>query len=314
MLFFPADTSFAALIGSLARNDGKGIIFAFETDTLTQNFSKEWGNTTSLFRQAYEHEKYENIRKGEPGKPALHILTEPALSILLTGTPSQVSTLIPGTEDGLFSRFCFYRINLDPTWRSPFPTNNDGAAVPSFDLILTPSQGTAHRMYTAYNGPNMTTIKFDLTSDQKNRLDSHFIELSAKYQDNNDTNAIATIRRQGGVCFRLAGILTAVRAYENPGECLTCSDDDFNTAMGISDVFRNHAFNIARSLPGPHLNKLDSQKRVFFNNLPSEFNRKEAVEVGEALGIKENTVEKYLHDLQPKHLKKPEHNHYVKVE
>ncbi len=281
MLFFPADVSFAALLENLANNDGKGIMFAFEADTLTQNFSKDWGNTTALLRQAYEHERYDNMRKGEKGKPAnINTLKKPAFSILLTGTPNQVSSLIIDTEDGLFSRFNFYRVELDPTWKSVFPNMEDENVDTSLDELLKPFKTTAFEIFQAYNKLPSETIRFDLTKEQKSQLDSHFSAMSEKYKMHTRTNAIATIRRQGLICFRLAGILTVIRMYEDPGTTLICTDEDFKTAIALSDVFSQHAFCIARQLPGSYKKLLSGQKRDFYNKLPYQFNRQEAIKVG----------------------------------
>ena len=315
MLFFPADTSFAVLIERLKANDGKGIMFAFEADTLTQNFNQDWGNTTALLRQAYEHERYENMRKGVKGSPAIiHILKKPALTILLTGTPNQVNRLIRDTEDGLFSRFCFYRIELDPTWKSVFPDGGNEVEEKSLDDLLKPFKTKAINIFMAYNDPSDKTFKFDLTKEQKSMLNYHFSEMSARYKSHVTTNAIATIRRQGMVCFRLAGILTAVRMYEKPGDKLIATNEDFETALTLSDVFSHHAFSIARQLPGSYKKQLYGPTREFLNSLPKKFTRKEAESIGEKLGLKENTVERYLENLQPEYIEHPKRDLYRKVE
>ena len=44
----------------------------------------------------------------------------PKFSIALTGTPNQLNTLITSVEDGLFSRFMFYKYSLAPKWRDTY--------------------------------------------------------------------------------------------------------------------------------------------------------------------------------------------------
>jgi hypothetical protein len=51
----------------------------------------------------------------------------PRLSALLSGTPKQVSTLIPNAENGLFSRFIFYYMNILPVWKDVFVGDNSQA-------------------------------------------------------------------------------------------------------------------------------------------------------------------------------------------
>ncbi|MDR1527526.1 MAG: DUF3987 domain-containing protein [Dysgonamonadaceae bacterium] len=52
-------------------------------------------------------------------------LETPRLSALLSGTPKQVSALIPNAENGLFSRFIFYYMNILPVWKDVFSGNNN---------------------------------------------------------------------------------------------------------------------------------------------------------------------------------------------
>ena len=218
------------------------------------------------------------------------------------------------TEDGLFSRFSFYQIEMDPRWRSPFPDGEDEAMDVSFDELLVPFKGQAYNMFQVYNRDNQR-FRFKLTSDQQYRLNEHYSIMSKKYALHTKTNAIATIRRQGVICFRLAGILTAIRCYDAPeNNLLICSDEDFQTALAISDVFIHHAFSIAKQLPESNKKQqLYSRKQLFLENLPDEFMKKEAVKVGELLELKEHSVEKYLESLVPQFIERWKKDHYRKV-
>jgi hypothetical protein len=52
-------------------------------------------------------------------------MQNPRLSALLSGTPKQVSALIPNAENGLFSRFIFYFMNIKPVWKDVFANSGD---------------------------------------------------------------------------------------------------------------------------------------------------------------------------------------------
>ncbi|MEI6435531.1 MAG: DUF3987 domain-containing protein [Bacteroidota bacterium] len=316
MLFFPADTSSSALVKALKRNDESGILFAFEIDTMTQNWGKEWGNISSLLRQAFQQESYEAIRNGEIKETQeITVLKKPSLSLILTGTPNQIKKLIPNTEDGLFSRFAFYSINRIPEWRDVFNLDSGTGVKPSVNEQLVPLKKLFMKIVSAYD-INLGRLRFDLTDDQKHQLNKHFDGLSETYLNRNGgDDIIAVIRRQGLMSFRIAGILTALRKYENIGETLLCSDDDFLIAMTLSNVFINSAVTLAKRLPKSLPPPISETKQRFLDKLPSIiFTKKDADKIGKKIGIKADTVEKYLHDLQPNYIRKEGHNKYQKLQ
>jgi hypothetical protein len=117
MLFIPANSSSTAVFQALNDNNGSGLIFETEGDTLTVAFKSEHGNYSDGFRKAFHHERISYLRR----KDQEHVeITSPRLSVLLSGTPKQVTSLIPSAEDGLFSRFVFYCMNNSPAWKDVF--------------------------------------------------------------------------------------------------------------------------------------------------------------------------------------------------
>jgi len=290
-LFIPADTSFAAILTSLHRNDGKGILYASEIDTLAQNLKKEWGDISPLLRHAFEHEVYENMRRGD-NIPAL-ILDRPSMSVLLTGTPNQLPKLIPNIEDGLFSRFCLYTIELDPRWQNVFLGQEGDDEVLSIDQLLVPLQNEALEIFQGYNQES-SNITFGLTHPQEQLLNEHFEILSNYFADSRSFSIIATIRRLGLITFRVAGVLSAIRNYKSILQQMVCTDSDFRTALILSDVFLANALEIAEHLPATSRIPLKWDMKRFFNALPLKFNRETANSTGIRLGFTIDAVDKYL--------------------
>ena len=103
-LFIPANSSSAMLIRQLSSNESGGILFESEADTLGNVLKQDWGGYSDLMRKAFHHEAISYSRKFNDQYIEIE---KPKLSVVLSGTPSQVLTLIPSTEDGLFSRFYF---------------------------------------------------------------------------------------------------------------------------------------------------------------------------------------------------------------
>uniref|UniRef100_UPI001CF87561 DUF3987 domain-containing protein n=1 Tax=Penaeicola halotolerans TaxID=2793196 RepID=UPI001CF87561 len=62
-------------------------------------------------------------------------IESPCLSTVLTGTPKQVSALIPNAENGLFSRFIFFFMNVRPVWKNVFASQTDNGLGDYFDAL-----------------------------------------------------------------------------------------------------------------------------------------------------------------------------------
>src|SRR5690606_37890820 len=69
---------------------------------------------------AFHHEPIAYTRKTD--REFAEILS-PQLSVVLSGTPSQVPNLIKSAEDGLFSRFLYYTFVSNQGWRDVSPQN-----------------------------------------------------------------------------------------------------------------------------------------------------------------------------------------------
>lgn len=120
-LIIPANSSSSSLISILHDNDGIGLLFETEGDTLSQTLKSEHGNYSDLLRKAFHHEPISMSRRKD--REYLEI-DSPRLSVVLAGTPEQVSHLIPDAENGLLSRFIFYFIPFRRGIRDVFATDD----------------------------------------------------------------------------------------------------------------------------------------------------------------------------------------------
>jgi hypothetical protein len=121
-LLMPANSSATAFFQILNDNNGAGLMFKTEGDTLTQTFKSEQGNFSDNFRKTFHHETISYLRRKDREFVELE---NPRLSALLSGTPKQVSALIPNAENGLFSRFIFYFMNIKTVWKDVFANSGD---------------------------------------------------------------------------------------------------------------------------------------------------------------------------------------------
>ena len=113
----PANSSATAMCQILFENDGVGLMFETEGYTLASTFKSEHGNYSDALRKAFHHESISYNRRKD--REFVELKT-PRLSAVLSGTPRQVLSLIPDAENGLFSRFIFYTIDLALIWNNVF--------------------------------------------------------------------------------------------------------------------------------------------------------------------------------------------------
>lgn len=104
MLVIPANSSASSFLKILGDNDGIGLLFESEGDTLSQTLKSDYGNYSDVLRKAFHHELVSLSRRKDREYCEV---SNPRVSVALAGTPEQVRTLIPDAENGLMSRFCF---------------------------------------------------------------------------------------------------------------------------------------------------------------------------------------------------------------
>ena len=106
-LVLPANSSATAIYKQLALNNGHGLIFETEADTLNIAMRNSFGNFSDGLRKAFHHEPISYLRRKENERIEIR---EPHLSVVLSGTPKQCHKLIPSAENGLFSRFAILHL------------------------------------------------------------------------------------------------------------------------------------------------------------------------------------------------------------
>jgi hypothetical protein len=131
-------------------------------------------------------------------------------------------------------------------------------------------------------------------------------------------DALSVVKRMGLILYRFCMILTAIRKFENGdlSENIYCSEDDFQTALSLLEVYLQHSILMFNNLPNQsaqHGIKIKPKKEKFFDSLPEKFHRKEAVEIGVKLGIKERTIDNTLKSWTGDLLQKEDTGVYVKV-
>jgi hypothetical protein len=296
MLFLPGDTTAAALLGALAENDECGIIFESEADTLASAMGGEHGKFGDKLCKIFHHEPIPLIRKGE--KLYLDI-ERPKVSIVLSGTPAQIARLMPNPENGLVSRFLFYCFESPYVWRSGAP---DGRLPldPYFDEL----SEELTRMIAATPGLDENDkggVEVTLSQADWARLDAcgeiGLDELAGTIGEAGASSAF----RLGFIAFRLIGLLTVFRCFENgeaPAGQVEADPQDVTTALLIINTLRAHALHVLATMPRSRkprstdkfMDKVDKQTKAIELHNTGMSVRKVAAE----LGVSKSTVHDWV--------------------
>lgn len=265
MLFIPGNTSAAAMLSQVAENEGRGIIFETEADTLSGAMGADFGNFSDVLRKGFQHEPVSVLRKTD----RQHLdIERPAISIALTGTPGQLPRLMPTAEDGLVSRFLFYSFSLPPVWKDVSPR-----AGKPLSGYFNPLADELTRMIEAVSTPDESDpypIQITLSSADWDKINEAGRAGLAEAVSEAGSAGGSTAFRLGLIAWRIAGILTVLRCFENgeaPSGELEADPRDVTTAIQIMDTARAHALQILSSLPtaptakvGPNQRSKDEQK------------------------------------------------------
>ena len=307
MLFIPANSSSTGAYQLLAENDGVGLIFETEGDTLALAFKSDYGNYSDGFRKGFHHEAISYFRRAD--KEYVDIAF-PRLSAVLSGTPNQIHALIPSAENGLLSRFIFYIIEIVDKWNNVFEKSRSKGLKEHFDQL-------GNDFYELYRHlKESPEIQINLTANQEIEFNKFFEELQTEYMVLHGEEFVATIRRLALITFRFCMILSALRIMDTGdfGSEQNCDEQDFKSALSMASVLIKHSEKVFTELPqvgkrSPRKNKKDK----FLESLPEEFNRKNYLELASKQGIPAKTADGYIKSFcDSEILSKDKHDHYIK--
>lgn len=288
MLFIPANNSVTGVYQLISDNKGKGLMFETEGDTLAQAFKSDYGNYSDGFRKAFHHETISYYRRTDREYVDIE---NPCLSTVLSGTPKQIAALVPNAENGLFSRFIFYYMNIKPVWKDVFAKR---AAVGLEEHYENLGREFLGLYKTLKNNPPIQVL---LSTKQQQKFNEFFAALQTKYISLQPEEYIATVRRLGLIAFRIAMLFTALRIMEDGdvNKVKECEDADFNNALAMIEVLIKHSSKVFNDLPvEPKAQKRLNKKERFLEQLAIKFTRPDYLEVADKLKIPHKTAEGYI--------------------
>lgn len=318
-LILPANSSDTALYEELANNGGRGIIFESEADTLTQAFKKGSGKFSDGLRCAFHNEPIKYSRRTNKERVSI---PHPILSMVLTGTPGQVPSLLQSPENGLFSRILFYRLTSEKESFAEELSVEDaitGEMVNDYMLSMGDELLRFYRRLKRKRG-----LTFRLSAEQHEQFMTHFHDITIAYKDLADkayehADAVehidSVMKRLGNICYRIMMILTVSRLMEQdldeplPDE-VECSHYDFQRVIWMSEMLFHHTlihYDELMVATGkvPEVDDevdvdegsddlMNEVQRNLYAQLPEKFTTQVAIQTAKQLGISSRSTARYL--------------------
>jgi hypothetical protein len=267
------------------------LIFETEIDGITNMMgSAQFGKDNSMIlRKAYHNESVSIMRKSGDH----YDIGSPKLSIVLTGTPSQLTSLFHSIEDGLFSRFLIVNSSVPLVWKDVQPCES---CVPIEEKLASLSKDV-HSFYTKMQD---LEVEFKMTSEQWNQINQFGEKRLKESFEEAGPYATSVAKRHALMIARIACVLTMLRYYENGcnERIAVCEDRDFNTALSIVTESFDCSMEIFNSLEKRKgSNASDSKLEEFFERMPMRFRTKELSPLTKSMGISNRTMYRHLDEL-----------------
>ena len=320
-LIIPANSSASAFIKTLADNNGTGLMFETEGDTLSQTLKSDYGNYSDTLRKAFHHEPVSLCRRKD--REFLEVDC-PKLSVVLAGTPGQVHNLIQDSENGLFSRFMFFNIKFERNIRNVFVvTDSKHSKTEVFRLL-----GEQYKELLGKIRREASAYEVSIPPFLHGPFMDHYTQLNNECCEAIGNRMQGVVRRNGLMAFRIMMVLAIVRHLTD--DCyhpmpegqplrLECTDEDYHTSLTIAGTLLYHSAYMFRQLEKPSAptsaSNRNDRKEILYKMLPDSFTKQEYLAVVRQLEYSESTCNKWIDRyIEENRLRHCGHSKYEKVQ
>lgn len=315
MFLISGNNTGTGILQNIMDSEGTGLICEAEADTLSTAIGSDYGHWSDTLRKAFDHDRLSYNRRTDQ---EYREVKKSFLSVLISGTPSQVKTFIPTAEDGSFSRQMFYYLHGIWQWVSQF-TEDKINLEEVFTAMGLEWKGKldmikAHGIHT-----------LQLTVEQKEEFDALFSRLFSRSSIANGREMYSFVARLAVNLCRIMAEVAVLRALESPQSYqfkvspassftpdkeiptdnindgiitrwdVTITSEDFKAVLALAEPLYCHATHILSFLPAIEVSHRSNADRDFlFSQVGEEFTRAQLLEEAAAMGIKENTAITWL--------------------
>lgn len=314
MFLISGNNTGTGILQNLIDSGGTGLICENEADTISTAIGSEHGHWSDTMRKAFDHDQLSYNRRTDQ---EYREVQKSYLSLLLSGTPEQVKTLIPTAENGLFSRELFYYMPGIHQWQDQFDLNDNDLEKTFTALGLEWKE----KQKTIVMGGTFT---LRLTHGQKKEFNQLFSQLFTRSELANGSEMSSSVARLAINICRIMEVVAILRALEqgeitqsphvspdptiNPDNLkdhivtlwdLAITPDDFHAVLSLAEKLYRHATHILSFLPAPQVTRRGNADRdTLLQCMEDEFKRAEFMQKAEEMGIKHETASTWLKRLQ----------------
>lgn len=323
MFLISGNNTGTGILQNIMDADGTGLICEPEADTISAAISSEYGHWSDTLRKGFDHGRLSYNRRTDQ---EYREVTMMFLSVLISGTPAQLKTLIPSAENGLFSRQLFYYMYGIDKWTDQF-------AYGDIDLKeIFRSIGLEWKQkLDVLKAHGIHTLR--LTDEQKKEFNDLFSDLFYRSDLANGNEMRSSIARLGVNACRIMAIIAILRALESPHPYqyktskeygftpdkdiaadnvadgiimrwdIIIKPEDFKAVLGLVKPLYRHATHILSFLPPTVVNhRANADRDALFDVLGDEFTREQLKNQATEMGINTNTAISWLGRLVKKGL------------
>ena len=315
MFLISGNNTGTGILQNIMDSDGTGLICEAEADTLSTAIGSDHGHWSDTLRKAFDHDRLSYNRRTDQ---EYREVKKSYLSVLISGTPSQVQTFIPTSEDGSYSRQLYYYMCGISKWISQFMGNEI-----DWEEIFTAMGLEWKEKLSVIKSHGIHTLQ--LTDEQKEEIDTVFSDLFERSSVANGREMYSFVARLAVNLCRIMSEVAVLRALENPQAYnfktsptspftpdkeipadnrkddiitrwdVSISQEDFHAVLSLAEPLYCHATHILSFLPSTEVSHRPNADRDYlFQKLGDEFTRTQLLEEAVAMGIKENTALTWL--------------------
>ena len=316
-IYLPANTSSAALMSYLKMLKGRGIMMATEIDTLSKALDSTTGGFSDTLRCMFEHETISKLRKNQE---ELIEIPDPHFSVLISGTFNQLKPLIKSRENGLMSRFASYVVKQIQDFDDRVWLDAEEDALPQ-EVVLYEQLAKEISQRYAWMKKTKHACYFYLTDAQRKSITRMFRGMYDTLRPAFGNEFDSILKRMPVIMKRVGMILTGFRLDMSQPlpERVVCSDDDFQTMLLMGHKLLLHSAMMYQMLPKskdavPGEIGQNLIQKQFFQMLPTDFTKQDAIRQAEVLGVPLKTMEVWLSkSIQISNIERIAHGLYKKV-
>jgi hypothetical protein len=333
LFFIAGNNSGTGIQENIIDNGGDGFIIEPEADVLSSSIQAEYGQWSHLLRKAHDHEFLSYNRRKDHEYRECDLIR---LTVLICGTPDQLTQLIPGAENGLFSRQLFYYMPPLDEFIDMFPKENETSYTDLF-------KGWSTRWKKVVDAlrKSVSSIEFVPSPGQQTRLISRMAQLFRHASVAHGDAMRSSVVRLAVNLLRIANVVALIRALDYlltmedeevldmklqnvtktlldcpgilPGKevhvenlrdgivstfRLTATDEDFDAIVALAEPLYRHAEHALKSMPKEKTDGRNmSPKEMFLGALPMTFTRQEAIATAGEHSLTEKQCEHLLDKL-----------------